>query len=146
MLILLIKILLRRWYNIYKYDFPTGNYWVRVRGAGFCSTLSVETFAILSYADPSISTESLMYPTLEPPEYGNAYPMGQTLNEQTATCYNSEDQFTCAADLETHEAHRDDKLINATPDVRLFLGFKMMHPDNRWLFSEYKPFISKSDI
>ncbi|XP_019548798.3 uncharacterized protein LOC109419033 [Aedes albopictus] len=132
-----------------RYDFvidadqPEGTYWIRVRGVGFCNLFPKEGFALLSYADPSVATEELMFPNHAPPEYNNPYPMGQTLNDHRAMCYNSEDEMTCAADLETHEAHRDDELVAAVPDVRLFLGFKMMHPDNEWLFSgRYKPFIT----
>ncbi|EAT47201.1 AAEL001672-PA [Aedes aegypti] len=124
-----------------RYDFvltanqPPGNYWVRVRGIGFCNSQRVEGLAILSYADSSIPTEKLMFPEQVPPSYDSPYPLGRTLNHHMTECYKEGDDFTCAADLEAHEVHRDHELIDSHPDVRLFLGFKVIEANNSMLFT-----------
>lgn len=121
--------------NTNKGFFATGNYWVRVRGIGFCNSQRVEGLAILSYADSSIPTEKLMFPEQVPPSYDSPYPLGRTLNHHMTECYKEGDDFTCAADLEAHEVHRDHELIDSHPDVRLFLGFKVIEANNSMLFT-----------
>ncbi|XP_058815633.1 uncharacterized protein LOC131679093 [Topomyia yanbarensis] len=125
-----------------RYDFvlhanqTEGNYWVRVRGIAFCNKMRIEGFAVLSYADPSIPTEDLMYPVDDPPNYDDVFPLGITLNRHTARCYTPYDNDTCAADLETHEVHRDEELIAAEPDQRLYVGFDVIESNNSLLFSQ----------
>ncbi|XP_058451557.1 uncharacterized protein LOC131430521 [Malaya genurostris] len=127
-----------------RYDFvvladkPEGNYWVRVRGIGFCNKMRIEGFAVLSYADPSIPTEDLMYPVDDPPNYDDVFPLGKTLNHHSARCYTPFDNDTCAADLETHEVYRDQALIEATPDQRLYFGFDVVETNNSLLFSQQR--------
>ncbi|XP_065081288.1 uncharacterized protein LOC135703864 [Ochlerotatus camptorhynchus] len=131
----LISISGERYDFVLNADQPPGNYWIRVRGIAFCNQMRVEGLAILSYADPVVPTEKLMFPDHDPPNYDSPYPMGHTLNHQMAACYTPGDDFTCAADLETHEDLRDDDLIDAEPDIRLLLGFKMINANNSLLFS-----------
>ncbi|XP_062551445.1 uncharacterized protein LOC134216595 [Armigeres subalbatus] len=126
-----------------RYDFvltanqPPGDYWVRVRGIGFCNSQRVESFAILSYADSSVPTKKLMFPDQYPPVYDNPYPLGRTLNHHMTQCYTPGDDFICAADLEAYEVYRDHDLIDSKPDVRLFLGFKVIEANNRKLFANH---------
>ncbi|KAL1396378.1 hypothetical protein pipiens_010547 [Culex pipiens pipiens] len=124
-----------------RYDFvltanqPPGNYWIRVRGIAFCNKNPVEGFAVLSYADPSVSTESLSYPEEDPPEYEHEYPEGIILNRHTDSCYRGKDENICTSKLESHEVHRDSALIDAVPDKQFYWGFTIVEADNSWLFS-----------
>lgn len=108
---------------------------MRVRGIGFCNAMRIEEFATLSYADPSVPTEDLMYPSSEPPSYDTLFPQGITLNHHSAPCYSPEDSYICAADLESHEIYRDNELIDASPNVRLYVGFDVVKANNSRLFS-----------
>ncbi|XP_053672224.1 uncharacterized protein LOC128722576 [Anopheles nili] len=134
-----------------RYDFvltadqPPGNYWVRVRGIGFCDPMRVEDFAILSYRTPDTTTsadegltveQSLAYPTEPLPAYDEPFPQGVILNHQTAPCYTPGDPYLCAADLESYEVFRDDDLIDAVPDRTFYLSFYVIEANNSVLFSE----------
>ncbi|XP_058126517.1 uncharacterized protein LOC131285323 [Anopheles ziemanni] len=132
-----------------RYDFvltanqTPGNYWVRVRGIGFCNSMRVEDFAILSYItgdegmDPGLTVEqTLAFPKQPVPAYDEPYPLGIVLNHQTAPCYTPGDEFICAADLESYEQYRDDELIDAPADRTFYLGFHVIRANNSVLFAE----------
>ncbi|XP_040166098.1 laccase-2-like [Anopheles arabiensis] len=133
-----------------RYDFvltanqPPGNYWVRVRGIGFCDQMRVEDFAILSYRTPETAIpaagltveQTLAYPTEPMPTYDEPYPDGIVFNHQTAPCYTPNDTYICAADLEAYEVFRDTGLIDAVPDRTFFLGFHVIEANNSLLFSD----------
>ncbi|XP_055595658.1 uncharacterized protein LOC129746164 isoform X2 [Uranotaenia lowii] len=131
----LISVSGERYDFVLEADQEPGDYWVRVRGIAFCDLQKVEGFAILSYAAPERPTEELMFPLKDPPDYNSLYPLGVVLNNHYAPCYNPDDKFICAADLDSHEVHRDDELIDAEPDKRLFIGFKVIRANNTMLFS-----------
>ena len=121
-----------------------GNYWVRVRGIGFCDQMRVEDFAILSYRTPETAIpaagltveQTLAYPTEPMPTYDEPYPDGIVFNHQTAPCYTPNDTYICAADLEAYEVFRDTGLIDAVPDRTFFLGFHVIEANNSLLFSD----------
>ncbi|XP_035795872.1 laccase-2-like [Anopheles albimanus] len=134
-----------------RYDFvlaanqPPGNYWVRVRSIGFCDPMRVEDFAILSYVMPETSVaeegltveQTLAFPPNERmPAFDEPYPIGTILNHQTAPCYTPNDTYVCAADLESYEMFRDEKLIEAVPDRSFLLGFYVKRANNSLLFSD----------
>ncbi|XP_053694017.1 uncharacterized protein LOC128741918 [Sabethes cyaneus] len=132
----LISVSGERYDFVLRTDQLEGNYWIRVRGIGFCNKINVEGFAILSYADPTIPTEDLMFPVDDPPNFDDEFPLGITLNHHTARCYTPHDNDTCAADLESHEVFRDKELIESRPDKRLYLGFDVIESNNSLLFSQ----------
>lgn len=122
-----------------------GNYWVRVRSIGFCDPMRVEDFAILSYVMPETSVaeegltveQTLAFPPNERmPAFDEPYPIGTILNHQTAPCYTPNDTYVCAADLESYEMFRDEKLIEAVPDRSFLLGFYVKRANNSLLFSD----------
>uniref|UniRef100_A0A8W7K8J2 Multicopper oxidase n=2 Tax=Anopheles albimanus TaxID=7167 RepID=A0A8W7K8J2_ANOAL len=126
-----------------RYDFvlaanqKPGNYWVRVRAIGFCNVERREEFAILSYADEtSVTDEVLAYPRTSPPNWDHRFPPGTVLNNPNATCYVPEDNDLCVADLESHEEHRDDSLIDAEPDKTFRILFNTFTADPNTLFSD----------
>ncbi|XP_058056326.1 uncharacterized protein LOC131207717 [Anopheles bellator] len=136
-----------------RYDFvltanqPPGNYWLRVRGIGFCNSMRVEDFAIVSYitddgdgrgTEAGLSmVQTLAFPRQRIPSYDEPFPVGSVLNFQAAPCYTPGDPFICAADLESYEAFRDDDLIDAVPDVTFHVGFYVWRASNSFLFSEH---------
>ncbi|KAL9706052.1 hypothetical protein quinque_009570 [Culex quinquefasciatus] len=126
-----------------RYDFvlsadqKPGNYWVRVRAIGFCDIQRKEEYAVLSYSPPTdVSDHELAFPTAEPPGWDEPYPVGVILNHPNTTCYQPGDQSVCAADLESHEVHRDDALIDAKPDKKFYIAFDTFQADTNLLFSE----------
>ncbi|XP_055589939.1 uncharacterized protein LOC129742118 [Uranotaenia lowii] len=131
----LISVSGERYDFVLEADQKPGNYWVRVRGIGFCDPQFVEGFAVLTYAGPEILTEDLAFPKINPPDFDSEYPLGIVLNNHYAPCYTPNDNFICAADLESHEVHRDHELIDAVPDKRLFIGFEIIKANNSLLFA-----------
>uniref|UniRef100_A0A182KC40 Uncharacterized protein n=1 Tax=Anopheles christyi TaxID=43041 RepID=A0A182KC40_9DIPT len=133
-----------------RYDFvltanqTPGNYWVRVRGIGFCDQMRVEDFAVLSYRTPETSIpdsgltveQTLAYPKEPMPSYDEPYPDGIVFNHQSAPCYTPNDTYICAADLEAYEVFRDKALIDVVPDRTFYLGFNVIEANNSLLFSE----------
>uniref|UniRef100_A0A182QTI3 Uncharacterized protein n=1 Tax=Anopheles farauti TaxID=69004 RepID=A0A182QTI3_9DIPT len=133
-----------------RYDFvltanqTPGNYWIRVRGIGFCDPMRVEDFAILSYRTPKTTIakagltvqQTLAYPKETLPLFDDPFPDGVVFNHQTAPCYTPGDRYICAADLESYEVFRDDTLIDAVPDRTFYLGFNVITANNSLLFSK----------
>lgn len=76
------------------------------------------------------------------------FSFGQILNHPNTTCYQPGDQSVCAADLESHEVHRDDALIDAKPDKKFYIAFDTFQADTNLLFSEngYVRYMSKWDV
>nr|XP_040232544.2 uncharacterized protein LOC120955589 [Anopheles coluzzii] len=127
-----------------RYDFvlsanqKPGTYWVRVRAIGFCNIERREEFAVLSYENEAhhVQEEVLAYPKRTPPSWDDRFPSGTVLNNPNATCYITGDDDLCVADLESHEVHRDDDLIDAAPNKTFRILFNTFTADPAVLFSD----------
>ncbi|EDO64011.1 AGAP008732-PA [Anopheles gambiae str. PEST] len=127
-----------------RYDFvlsanqKPGTYWVRVRAIGFCNIERREEFAVLSYEDEAhhVPEEVLAYPKRTPPSWDDRFPSGTVLNNPNATCYVPGDDDLCVADLESHEVHRDDDLIDAAPNKTFRILFNTFTANPAVLFSD----------
>ena len=135
---------------------------MRVTAAGLCRVDRKQQYAILSYEDKSVTDEEIAMSEAVPPEFDDKYPIGtvrnckiarkfaknqkivsnililliQSLNHPNTTCFQPGDDHMCVVDLQSHEIHKDDELINGTPDERYIISFDRLRADWNFLYSD----------